>query len=42
MVPNVDICLAGKYQPTPIGFPLITLTSKQKNVDIKLLTPTNI
>ena len=33
---------AGKYQPTPIGFPLITLTSKQKNVDIKLLTPTNI
>lgn len=33
---------AGKYQPTPIGFPLITLTSKQKNVDIKLLTPTNM
>lgn len=33
---------AGKYQPTPIGFPLITLTSKQKNVDIKLLTPSNI
>ena len=33
---------SGKYQPTPIGFPLITLTSKQKNVDIKLLTPGNI
>ena len=33
---------SGKYQPTPIGFPLITLTSKQKNVDIKLLTPSNI
>jgi predicted phosphodiesterase len=33
---------SGKYQPTPVGFPLITLSSKQKNVDIKLLTPSNI
>ena len=33
---------SGKYQPTPIGFPLITLSLKQKNVDIKLLTPINI
>lgn len=33
---------AGKYQPTPIGFPLITLSLEQKNVDIRLLTPSNI
>jgi len=28
-----------KYQPTPIGFPLIILFKKDKRVDIKFLTP---
>jgi hypothetical protein len=30
---------SGKYQPTPIGFPEIKLTSKVKKTNIRLLTP---
>lgn len=33
---------SGKYQPTPIGFPEITLSRKIKNVEIKLITPNNL
>lgn len=32
----------GKYQPTPIGFPYITLSAHKKNVSITLLTPNNL